>query len=82
MSDDIYPIDYTILPDDIKKSLPALRSQQDSSDPMVYTKFFCPWGAATQKKTWSPSVVLAGLESSEITISNPKSYLKPFLPTA
>ena len=47
MSGDTYPIDYTILPDDIKKSLPALRSQQDSSDPMVYTKFFCPWGAAT-----------------------------------
>jgi hypothetical protein len=47
MSGDTYPIDYTILPEDIKKELPALRSQQDSSDPMVYTKFFCPWGAAT-----------------------------------
>ncbi len=47
MSEDTYPADYTILPDEIKKALPPLRSQSEETDPMVIAKFFCPWGAAT-----------------------------------
>lgn len=47
MIEDTYPSDYTILPDNVKAELPKLKSQKNVKDPIVRTKFFCPWGAAT-----------------------------------
>lgn len=36
-----------LLPQSIKDSIPKLYSQEKSSDPMVYVKFFTPWTSWT-----------------------------------
>lgn len=32
-----------LLPDNLRSQLPALYAQENTSDPMVYAKFFTPW---------------------------------------
>ena len=32
-----------LLTEEIKKQLPPMGEQDNSKDPMVYVKFFCPW---------------------------------------
>lgn len=32
-----------LLTQEIRKALPAIGSQDQEEDPMVYVKFFCPW---------------------------------------
>lgn len=39
---------YEFFPDDVKSKLPPLYSQDESEDPIVHVKFFCPW----DKWTW------------------------------
>lgn len=46
-SENIYPEDYTLIPEQDRVQLPPIGAQQNSRDPMVHTKLFCPWGAAT-----------------------------------
>ena len=33
--------------EELKKQLPALYSQENEKDPIVYVKFFCPWNQWT-----------------------------------
>ena len=33
----------TLLPDEIKRKLPSLYSQENIKDPFAHVKFFCPW---------------------------------------
>lgn len=36
-----------LLTKELEKKIPPLYSQEKVKDPMVVTKFFCPWGSAT-----------------------------------
>jgi hypothetical protein len=36
-----------LLTEEIRKQLPPIRAQEQSEDPTVYAKFFCPWNQWT-----------------------------------
>jgi hypothetical protein len=39
--------EYSFFPDEVKNSLPKLYSQEQTKDPTVHLKFFCPWNQWT-----------------------------------
>jgi len=40
-------MEYEFFPDDVKAQLPKLYAQEQTGDPTVYVKFFCPWNQWT-----------------------------------
>jgi hypothetical protein len=39
--------EYQFFPDEVRNSLPKLYAQEQTKDPIVYVKLFCPWNQWT-----------------------------------